>query len=362
MSQTARTQVGIVGAGPAGLLLSQLLDRQGIDTIVLERRSRAYVESRIRAGVLESGTVELIDAAGVGTRMHEEGLVHEGIEIAIDGTCHRIDFRELVGDTVMVYGQTEVTKDLNNARAAAGASIVFEAEDVSVHDLDGEQARIRYRKDGEEREVVCDFIAGCDGFHGVCRRAIPETVLKTFERIYPFAWLGILAETPPVSEELIYAYHQRGFALFSMRSQSLSRLYVQCRPDADLQDWPDERGVGGTGSAAWRRRGDTAQAGAFHREEHHAHAQFRGRAHAPRPPVPCRRCGPHRTADRRQGPQSGGRRRARTARGSGRVLQLGQCRPARYLFGTLPAQGVEGAALLLVDDVAPAPVPGTLRL
>ncbi len=237
-----RTQVGIVGAGPSGLLLSQLLHLAGIESVVLERRSRGYVEGRIRAGVLEQGTVELLDQAGVGERLHREGLIHGGIELAFGGRRHRIDFEDLTGGkAVTVYGQTEVTKDLNRAREAAGGDIVFEAEDVTLHDFDGDSPRLGYRKDGTEHELRCDFIAGCDGFHGVSRRSVPAAALSTFERVYPFAWLGILADTKPVSEELIYARHERGFALFSMRSPTRSRLYIQCSPDEQLDDWPDER-------------------------------------------------------------------------------------------------------------------------
>ncbi|MDJ0981777.1 MAG: 4-hydroxybenzoate 3-monooxygenase [Kiloniellales bacterium] len=237
-----RTQVGIVGAGPSGLLLSQLLHLAGVESVVLERRSRAYVEGRIRAGVLEQGTVELLDEAGVGERLHREGLVHGGVELAFAGRRHRIDFEDLTGGkAVTVYGQTEVTKDLNRAREAAGGDIVFEAEDVTLHDFDGDSPRLGYHKDGTEHELRCDFIAGCDGFHGVSRRSVPAAALSTFERVYPFAWLGILADTKPVSEELIYARHERGFALFSMRSPTRSRLYIQCSPDEHLDDWPDER-------------------------------------------------------------------------------------------------------------------------
>ena len=237
-----RTQVGIVGAGPSGLLLSQLLHLAGVESVVLERRSRAYVEGRIRAGVLEQGTVELLDEAGVGARLHREGLVHGGIELAFGGKRHRIDFEDLTGGkAVTVYGQTEVTKDLNRAREAAGGEIVFEAEDVTLQDFDGDSPRLSYRANGAEYELRCDFIAGCDGFHGVSRRSVPAAALSTFERVYPFAWLGILADTRPVSEELIYARHERGFALFSMRSPTRSRLYIQCSPDEQLDDWPDER-------------------------------------------------------------------------------------------------------------------------
>jgi p-hydroxybenzoate 3-monooxygenase len=236
-----RTQVGIVGAGPAGLLLSQLLHLQGIETVILERRSRAYVEGRIRAGVLEQGTVDLLDRAQVGERMHRLGLVHDGIELSFGGRRRRIDFRAFTGKAVTVYGQTEVTKDLINARLTAGGRMLFEAEDVAVHDFAGDRPRITYRKDGKARELRCDFIGGCDGFHGICRESVPQDALTVYERVYPFAWLGILAQTPPVSDELVYCHHERGFALFSMRSPNLSRLYLQCAPDERLEEWPDER-------------------------------------------------------------------------------------------------------------------------
>ena len=236
-----RTQVGIVGAGPAGLLLAQLLHLHGVDTVILERRSREYVEGRIRAGVHEQGTVDLLDAAQVGERMHKEGLVHDGIELSFRGRRHRIDFKGLTGKVVTIYGQTEVTKDLIAARLAAGGKILFEAEEVSVHDFDGKEPRIRFRRDDKAKELRCDFIGGCDGFHGVCRGSVPQDALTIYERTYPFAWLGILAETPPVSPELIYCHHERGFALFSMRSPTLSRLYLQCAPDERLGEWPDER-------------------------------------------------------------------------------------------------------------------------
>jgi p-hydroxybenzoate 3-monooxygenase len=236
-----RTQVGIVGAGPAGLLLSQLLHVAGVESVVLERRSRAHVEGRIRAGVLEQGTVKLLDQARVGERLHREGLVHGGIDLCVDGRRHRIDFEDLTGQAVTVYGQTEITKDLNNARLAAGGQLCFEAERVSVQGFGGEEPSIRYERDGEERTLRCDFIAGCDGFHGICRQSVPQDALRIFERVYPVAWLGILAATVPVSDELIYARHERGFALFSMRSRSLSRVYLQCAPEEDLEGWPDER-------------------------------------------------------------------------------------------------------------------------
>jgi p-hydroxybenzoate 3-monooxygenase len=236
-----RTQVAIVGAGPSGLLLGQLLHRAGIDAVIIERQSPEYVLSRIRAGVLEQGTVELLDEAGVGARCHAEGLPHEGIELAFDGQRHRIDFGALIGRHVTVYGQTEVTRDLMAARAACGATTVYEAADVSLHGFDGERPVVRWRKDGVAHELACDWIAGCDGYHGVSRASVPAGAVKAFERIYPFGWLGVLSDTPPVSDELIYANHPRGFALCSMRSRTRSRYYVQCGLDERVEDWPDAR-------------------------------------------------------------------------------------------------------------------------
>jgi p-hydroxybenzoate 3-monooxygenase len=240
VSQT-RTHVGIVGAGPAGLVLSHLLYLQGIDSVVLENRSRQYCEERIRAGVLEWGTVELLCEMGVGDRLKREGLIHYGIELRFGGRGHRIDFQDLTGRAITVYGQHEVIKDLVQARLDANGEIVFEVEDVSVSDFSGNRPRIRYAKDGQRYEIQCDFIAGCDGFHGISRPTIPDGVLTVYERTYPFGWLGILAQAPPSSEELIYAYHDRGFALHSMRSPHLTRLYLQCSPDEDLSLWPDDR-------------------------------------------------------------------------------------------------------------------------
>lgn len=236
-----RTQVGIVGAGPAGLVLSHLLFLNGIDSVVLENRSRQYCEERIRAGVLEWGTVQLLTEMGVGDRLQREGLLHHGIEIRFGGSGHRIDFKDLTGRAITVYGQHEVIKDLIRARLESGGCILFEVDDVTVRDLQTELPRIRYTEKAESHEILCDFIAGCDGFHGVCRPSIPEGALTMYERIYPFGWLGILAEAPPSSEELIYAYHERGFALHSMRSPQITRLYLQCSPDEDVANWPDER-------------------------------------------------------------------------------------------------------------------------
>jgi p-hydroxybenzoate 3-monooxygenase len=240
--QVMDTQVAIVGAGPAGLLLAHLLALRGIESVVLEARDRAYVEARVRAGVLEQGTVDLLSEAGVADRLHEEGLVHHGLELRFDGQGHRIDLSELTGGrAITVYGQQEVVKDLIAARLDAGGELLFEVDDVTLHDLEGETPMVRFRHEGSEHELRCAVVAGCDGFHGVCREAIPAGTLSVFEREYPFAWLGILAEVAPSSEELIYCYHERGFALHSMRSPRLTRLYLQCAPDEDVAEWPDER-------------------------------------------------------------------------------------------------------------------------
>ncbi|MCW5674468.1 MAG: 4-hydroxybenzoate 3-monooxygenase [Xanthobacteraceae bacterium] len=235
-----RTQVGIVGAGPAGLMLSLLLHRAGISSVIIENRSRAYVEARVRAGVLEHWTTELMNELGVSDRLRKEGLVHEGIDIGINGERRRIDFKALVNKTITIYGQQEVVKDLIAARLAQGGEIVFEVTDTAVDRLDGERPVIRYKKNGEPFEIECDFIAGCDGFHGICRPTIPASVLNEFDRIYPYGWLGILSESQPVSHELIYSHTDRGFALFTMRSNSVSRLYLQVDPDEDINKWPDE--------------------------------------------------------------------------------------------------------------------------
>ena len=236
-----RTKVAIIGAGPAGLLLGQLLKTYGIDNVILERHTPDYVLSRIRAGLLEEGTVRLLDEVGAGSRAHAEGLVHDGIELAFDGARHRIDMKALTGKTVMIYGQTEVTLDLMNARKAAGLTSIYEAADVQPLDFDTDHPRVTYVRDGATHEIACDFIAGCDGFHGISRASVEPDAIETFERIYPFGWLGILSETPPVSHELIYSNHARGFALCTMRSTHRSRYYVQCPLDDHIDQWPDER-------------------------------------------------------------------------------------------------------------------------
>jgi p-hydroxybenzoate 3-monooxygenase len=252
-----RTQVAIIGAGPSGLLLGQLLTRAGIDNVILESRSPEYVLGRIRAGVLEQGAVDMLDEAGVGARLHAEGLVHGGIEISWAGGRHRIDLNGLTGGrNVIVYGQTEVTRDLMDARVAGGAPSVYEAEDVGVHGIDGDRPSVRYRHRGEARTLECEFIAGCDGFHGVCRQSVPPSALRTYERVYPFGWLGVLADVPPVSEELIYVTHERGFALCSMRSRTRSRYYLQCTLAERTEEWPDER----FWAELWRRLDSRAAA------------------------------------------------------------------------------------------------------
>ena len=237
-----RTQVGIVGAGPAGLLLSHLLAREGVGSIVVETRSRSHVEERIRAGVLEQQTVDLLDESGVGARMRREGLVHHGIKLRFEGRTARIDFAALTpGRAVTVYGQHEVVKDLIQARLEAGGTIFFDAAQTAVHGFDGDAPSIAFVHEGESRRIDCDFIAGCDGFHGVTRASIDAGALRVYERTYPFAWLGILAQATPSSEELIYALHDDGFALLSMRSPQITRLYLQCAPDEDLARWSDAR-------------------------------------------------------------------------------------------------------------------------
>ena len=236
-----RTQVAIIGAGPSGLLLGQLLHKAGIDAVILERQTGDYVLGRIRAGVLEQVCIDLMDEAGVGQRMHKEGLVHGGFEMLYNQQRYRVDMNRLTGGkNVMVYGQTELTRDLMDARQAAGLPTVYEALEVSIHDFDGVRPRVKYRKDGVEHVLDCDFIAGCDGFHGVCRASVPRQSIREFEKVYPFGWLGLLSDTPPVSDELIYVNSSRGFALCSQRSKTRSRYYLQVPLTERVEDWSDE--------------------------------------------------------------------------------------------------------------------------
>jgi p-hydroxybenzoate 3-monooxygenase len=236
-----RTQVGIVGAGPAGLLLSHLLHLEGIDSVVLELRSRDHVEQRVRAGVLEQGTVELLETAGVAGRLRREGMVHHGIELRFGGRRHRVPLTDLTGRSITIYGQQEVVKDLIRARLEAGGQVLFEVDGVRLEGADSDRPTIRFRAGGQDQELHCDVVAGCDGFHGVCRDAVPETARSVFERDYPFAWLGVLAAVAPSSEEIVYAASEHGFALHSMRSPTLTRLYLRVDPDEPVEDWPDGR-------------------------------------------------------------------------------------------------------------------------
>lgn len=236
-----RTQVGIIGAGPAGLMLSHLLHRAGIESIIIENRSRDYIEHRIRAGLIEQWATDMLIETGVGERLKREGMFHDGNYLCFNGELHHIDFRRLVGKGICIYGQQEVVKDLVARRLADGAQILFEVDNVAVHDIDGKTPKIAFTHEGQAKQIVCDFIGGCDGFHGICRPSLPDGFLQIFEREYPFGWLGILSESPPPENELIYAYHERGFALYTMRSPSLARLYIQVAHNEDIANWPDAR-------------------------------------------------------------------------------------------------------------------------
>jgi p-hydroxybenzoate 3-monooxygenase len=236
-----RTQVGIVGAGPAGLMLARLLHLQGIESIIIENRSRNYIENRIRAGLIEHWAADLLIEVGVGARMQREGMPHWGINIGINGDLHRIDFKALVNKRVTIYGQQEVVRDLVERRLADGGPLLFEVGEVGIHDLTSKQPKVRFTHEGRAQQIECDFIAGCDGFHGICRPSIPDGVLSVFERDYPFGWLGILSESPPPDHELVYSYTDRGFALYTMRSPTLARLYLQCEHEEDIESWPDRR-------------------------------------------------------------------------------------------------------------------------
>jgi p-hydroxybenzoate 3-monooxygenase len=236
-----RTQVGIVGAGPAGLMLSHLLHLAGVSSIIVEDRSRAYCEARVRAGLMEHWVAHMLIDTGVGARLQREAMVHDGIHIAFNGQARRIDFKKLIAKQVFIYDQKEVVTDLIAQRLKDGAEIFFEVEDTSVHDFDGTAPKVRFRHGGRAHEIECDFIAGCDGFHGICRPSIPNGVLRSYDRVYPFGWLGILTESPPPDHELVYCFHERGFALFSMRAANVSRLYLQVPPDEDIERWSDRQ-------------------------------------------------------------------------------------------------------------------------
>ena len=346
-----RTRVGIIGAGPAGLLLAHLLWREGIDCVIVENRSRDYVEARIRAGLLEQGSVDLLHETGVGERLAREGLTHEGILLRFGGVNRRLDIKALTGRAVTIYGQHEVVKDLIAARIANGGEIMFECEGVSVHDLAGKSPTIRCRHNGEDVEIACDLIAGCDGFHGICRPAIPDGVLTIYDHPYPQGWVGVLVDAPPVNHELIYTVHERGFALFTMRSNTVSRLYLQCRPDDVIENWSDNRiwdefaaRLGWSGRAGAEQGTDPA-------EGHHRDALVRVRAAAVRQPVPGRRRRPHRAADRRQGHEPGGSRRARAVARDERLFEIGQARRPGRLLAARPEADLARTAFLVVDDL-----------
>ena len=357
-----RTKIAIIGAGPAGLLLGQLLHTYGIDNVILERQTPDYVLGRIRAGLLEEGTVALLDEVGAGERAHREGLVHHGVELAFGGARHRIDMHAATGKTVMIYGQTEVTLDLMNARKAAGLTTVYEAADVKPHDFDTDHPRVTYVKDGVTHEIACDFIAGCDGFHGVSRASVKPSAIQTFERVYPFGWLGILSETPPVSHELIYSNHARGFALCTMRSTHRSRYYVQCPLDDHIDQWPDERFWDELKRRLDQKAVDELVTGPSIEKSIAPLRSFRRRADAVRPHVPGRRRRPHRAADRRQGLNLAASDVHYLSQRVARILRREILRRHRRLFGNGAGAGLEGGAVFVVDDLDAAQIPRRGRI
>ena len=353
-----RTQVGIVGAGPSGLLLAHLLGLHGVESVVLENRSREYVEQRVRAGVLEQGAVDVFRQAGLAGRIDAEGLIHHGIELRFSGKGHRIAMSELTGGrTITIYGQNRVVADLVEARLAAGGPLLYEVEDVAVHDLASDRPSISFTSGGADEVLECDVIAGCDGFHGVCRPAIPAGAITEYERVYPFAWLGILATVAPSTDELIYAHHPSGFALHSLRSPEVSRLYIQVPAGEDMAEWPDDRIWSELHTRLADRRRLDARRGADLRAGDRAAAQLRRRADALREALPGRRRRPHRPSDRREGAQPRGGGRDRPRHGARRLLRDGQRGGPRRLLGHLPAAGLAGPAVLVVDDLDAAPLP-----
>ena len=298
---------GSSAQGRQGLLLSHLLHLHGIDSVVLEARDRTYIENRIRAGVLEQGTVDALDDSGVGARMHREGMLHDGVLLRWNGQTLRIDLRALTGKSVMVYSQHEVVRDLVAARLAAGGELVFQAQAMEIAQVDGVSPVIRYRADGIARELQCDFIAGCDGFHGICRPAMPDALLRVYERVYPFGWLGVLTNSPPSEHELIYANHDRGFALISMRSPTVQRMYLQCAPDEDVAQWSDDRIWSELNARTATADGAFAlQQGPITQKIGDRDAFVHRNPDAARPVVSARRCGAYRAADRRQGDEPRG--------------------------------------------------------
>ena len=333
-TQVARTQVAIIGAGPAGLLLSHILQRNGIDSIVLERQTRAHVLERIRAGVLEAGTIALLREVGLGTRMDRDGHPHDGAAIAWENRPRfMIDTRKYTGKQMMAYGQTAITEDLFAARDAAGGVIIDEAANVQLHELTSDRPYVTYEKDGARQRVDCDYVAGCDGYHGVSRISIPADVLKTYEKTYPFGWLGIMSQTPPYPD-ICYCYSNRGFALASQRGPNLSRYYIQCNLDTKLEDWPDDRYWEEFLARCPKEMADSIVTGPDHREVDRAAAQLRCRADALRPAVSRRRRRPYRAADRRQGIKSRGVGCLLPVARADRSLSGGQDALPRHLFRT----------------------------
>ena len=319
-----KTQVGIIGAGPSGLLLSQLLHVNGIESIVVERQSMEYVLGRIRAGVLERGMVQLLREAGAGERMDREGIIHEGVDIDSEDGRLRIQLKELTGEVVTVYGQTELTKDLVDARIASDGQLIYQASNVQLYDLDTDNPRLSYTKDGEKQEIDCDFVVGCDGFHGVARSYIPKDKLKEYERVYPFGWLGLLSDTPPVCHELIYGNHKDGFYLCSQRSQTRSRYYLQCSLDEKVEEWPDDRFWQVLQSRLPEDIADDLVTGPSLEKKCRSATQFCSRTHASWTSNACRGCGSYCATHRSQRPQPGGIGCLLLLSGTHRILQAEQ--------------------------------------